>query len=474
MSTMTTYLNVPFAEKDKVKALGARWDGAAKSWFAPKGADLSKFEQWISKKESIAAVGADGQESLAYSLSEYMREVSVAMTRAAPPAAWVSAEVSELRIKNGFWMFSLVEYDNGHREVSKAPANAFGDSARQIQAKLNDANVKIEPGIKVLLRVRAEMDPRYGFRLQVIDIDPKFTLGDMAAKMESIRRQLKKEGVYDMQRELPSPADFTRVAVIAPEGAAGLGDFMQEAGVLQSRGLTQFDIFNCVFQGERAPKAVLSALQQVHELFIDGEADYDAVVVIRGGGAVTDLAWLNDADLARQIATMGMPVFTGIGHERDNTSLDEVSHMRFDTPSKVINHIVACVITGAKRALQNMASVQKDAHHTITRNNMGIRATLSSIEAHATLSTQRSLAGAKGTLSLIEQLGSRMLEVSATTIESLAREVLGLSPAKTLDRGYAIVRADDGKVISTKAQAQAHTKMNIVFNDGTLAIQKAI
>ena len=470
---MATYLNVPFSEKEKVKALGARWDAAAKSWFIPSGVDASKFESWLTKKETATLTTKDGQETIAYSLSDYMREVSVAMTRAAPPAAWVSAEVSELRIKNGYWMFSLVEYDNAQREVSKAPASAFGEKAKHIQKKLNDANVKIEPGIKVLLRVSAEMNARYGFRLQVVDIDPKFTLGDMAAKMESIRRQLKSEGLYDAQRQLPCPRDFTRVAVIAPEGAAGLGDFMQEAGVLMLRKLTHFDIFNCVFQGERAPKAVLATINHVNELQSSGQSNYDAIAIIRGGGAVTDLAWLNDIDLARAIASSNTPIFTGIGHERDNTSLDEVSNTRFDTPSKVIGFIVSSVIHGAKQALEHMSSIRHDAQHTITRTNMSITATLSSIESQAKLSTQKRMSDAKAILVNIEQMSHKKLEISATTIESLAREVLGLSPAKTLERGYAIVRAPDGKVITSKAQSLEHKSINIIFTDGTASASLA-
>ena len=474
MST-NTYLKVPYADKDRVKALGARWDGGAKAWYVPAGRDVEAFSSWVvaARAAPVAApVVASGETAM--TLSEYMAAVSAAMTRAAPAPAWVSAELSEFRSKNGFWMLSLVEYDDEQREVSKASAFAWNDSVSQIEAKMSAANVKMEKGIKILVKVRAEMTPRFGFRLLVLDVDPKFTLGDMELKLTQIRTTLREEGVYDLQRtRLSAPKDYTSVAVVAPDGAAGLGDFMREADILQSWGLTIFETYTCVFQGDRAPRAIAAQLAALSKAIASGQKSYDAVVVIRGGGAVTDLAWLNDIDLARAIATFEIPVLTGIGHERDNTSLDEVSHRRFDTPSKVINHIMSVVAGNAQAGMTHMTSVLKDAQRVILQQETSTEAFLNQCRSEADKAAQRAQNNAASLLQSIDQQSQRLLEVSLTTVEAYAREVLGLSPKGTLDRGYALVRDEDGKVLTTCEQASGRKVLTIQMKDGSLSVKPA-
>jgi exodeoxyribonuclease VII large subunit len=136
---------------------------------------------------------------------------------------------------------------------------------------------------------------------------------------------------------LPPPLDFVRVAVISPETSAGLGDFQRESDRLQTATLCEFTFFRATFQGLDAPSSIRTAVQNA--LAAHRQSPFDALVVIRGGGSVTDLAWLNDLQLATVLCLCPLPVFTGIGHERDQTILDDIAHIRFDTPSKVALHI---------------------------------------------------------------------------------------------------------------------------------------
>lgn len=192
--------------------------------------------------------------------------------------------------------------------------------------------------MKVMLKVCATLHPQYGFQLQVYGIDPNYTLGEMHAKVEQILARLKEEGIHDRQKTLAAPAGFWRIAVVSPDQAAGLGDFRRKADLLERHGLVSFHYYTATFQGEKAPESIKQAILQLYEAH--GQAHYDVVCLIRGGGAKADMAWLNHYGLAKLICRLPIPVFTGIGHERDETVLDLVAHTRFDTPSKVIGSIL--------------------------------------------------------------------------------------------------------------------------------------
>jgi exodeoxyribonuclease VII large subunit len=199
-------------------------------------------------------------------------------------------------------------------------------------------------------------------------IDPEYTLGNLEAKKREIRRLLKADGVYSLNRELPPPWDYQSVLVIAPQGAAGLGDFRAEADRLEAGGVCGFVYAFSRFQGEGAAAEVRSTLLRALDDWRKREiALPDAVVIIRGGGAVNDLAWLNDYELARAVCELDIPVLTGIGHERDDTILDEVANQRFDTPSKAIHGIEQLIHQRARAAAAFHASVVQIARDLLHR-----------------------------------------------------------------------------------------------------------
>ncbi len=181
-------------------------------------------------------------------------------------------------------------------------------------------------------------------------MDPSYTLGDLAAKLARIREKLQQTGLYGRNKQFPAPVEFVRVAVISPETSAGLGDFRREADRLQTAILCEFHLFPATFQGVEALSSIQTAIFEA--LAVHKQKPFDVLAIIRGGGSVTDLAWLNDMDLAKLLCQSPVPVFTGIGHERDNTILDEIAHTRFDTPSKVALHISTTIKDNALAAIQ--------------------------------------------------------------------------------------------------------------------------
>lgn len=375
-----TYLVSSFADKDRVKGLGARWDPVRRQWYVPEGRDLAPFAQWLQEKGAVGAspsrevqaqVPAESRELAVpvrkgVPLSQLLQGVSAAVAQAFKTGVWTMVEVVDTRVRNGHIYLEVSERDALGVITAKANAVIWASTARQILPDFEEATgAQVGPGIKLLVRARPVFKPQYGFSIEVDAIDPEYTLGDLEARKREIRDRLQREGLFDLNRRLPPPWDYNLVVVIAPEGGAGLGDFQSEATRLQSLGICRFVYVHSRFQGEGAAaeirQALLGALAGMGAGNDGGDPPPDAVAIIRGGGAINDMAWLNDYALVRAVCELQVPVLTGIGHERDNTVLDEVAHLRFDTPSKVIAGIERLILQRAQEAKAVFAEVIRDA-----------------------------------------------------------------------------------------------------------------
>ena len=366
------FLTVPYKDKDAAKALGARWDGAQRQWFVPDGRELAPFSAWLPAGSAQVSTSTStelssnqtGSTELSVankkgvSLSQLLAGVSQAVAQVYKAGVWTMVEVVELRANGGHVFLGVSERDAHGAVLAKTTAVIWQSAANIILPEFERATgAQLAPGIKLLVRARPVFKAQHGFSLEIDAIDSEYTLGDLEARKREIRERLQAEGVFAANKRLPAPWDFNAVLVVAPEGGAGLGDFQAEANRLEGFGICRFIYAYSRFQGEGAAKEIGDALQSALDAWDSTAAGPpDAVVIIRGGGAVNDLAWLNDYDLARLICDLPIPVMTGIGHERDNTVLDEVANIRFDTPSKVIAGIEQVI---AKRAAEAKANYQQ-------------------------------------------------------------------------------------------------------------------
>lgn len=378
-----TYLVTAYADKDQVKALGARWDPARRQWYVPAGRDIAPFTSWLPEGATAPATGdalapatpsTSASSELALpqkgiALSRLLAGVAQAISEAFKAGVWTLVEVVDTRVRNGHVYMEVSERDSNGAITAKATAVIWASQANRILPEFQQATgAQLGPGIKLLVRARPVFKPQFGFSLEIDAIDPDYTLGDLEARKREIRERLRREGLFDLNRQLPRPWDYNHVLVVAPEGGAGLGDFQAEASRLEAHGICRFIYAYSRFQGDGSAADIrttlLSALQQIE---LNHPWHPDAVVIIRGGGAVNDLAWLNDYGLVRCVCELDIPVFTGIGHERDNTVLDEVANARFDTPSKVIAGIEHTIVKRTREAKVMFEFVTQRTTHVLER-----------------------------------------------------------------------------------------------------------
>lgn len=374
-------------------------------------------------------------------LRELNRQIAAALGRAFASPLWVTAEVADIRVASGGHCYmELVEKDP-HTGALLARAHAVLWAGRFVTVRqaFEDATGQplVQPGLRLLLQVVVQMHEAYGLKLIVQDIDPTYTLGEMALRRQQILSRLTAEGMTDMQRSLLLPLLPQRVAIVSAPGAAGYGDFCRqlEANDWGARFYTH--LFPAIMQGPETEASVIAALERIYrhaELF-------DVVVIIRGGGGTADLASFDSYDLAVHVANFPLPVLTGIGHDRDHTVLDAVAHTSVKTPTAAAALLIDRVAQQAARLDEAQRRVCDLARRRIEREQQ--RIARAAIAARATRSRLAAL-GAQLTLAAerIRLYARGRIERDAQRHIALQTTIRLVQPDLILRRGFSITRAD--------------------------------
>ena len=398
------------------------------------------------------------------SLYELNRLIRLTLHRGLSNAYWVQAELSEVReAYNGHCYIELVQKsEQGNTFVAKARGSIWANVYRMLKPYFeNTTGQRFVAGIKVLLQVSVDFHEQYGLSLTVHDIDPTYTLGDMARRRREILMQLESEGVLTLNKELSMPMLPQRVAVVSAAGAAGYGDFCDQL-MHNPYGFVFYPrLFPAVMQGDRVEESVIAALDSI----ISDDTQWDVVVIIRGGGATSDLSGFDTYLLATNCAQFPLPIITGIGHERDDTVLDAVAHTRVKTPTAAAEFLIARLVDAAD-ALN--AQVEALAHVV----NMRMRSEEQRLtQIAAQLPFLFSLAHTHQ-MHRIEQLESHLrtslkqLMVKETHRLQLIEQVTeSASPQLMLQRGYSITRCN-GKVVRDASILSPGVLLTTEFADG--------
>ena len=402
----------------------------------------------------------------ALSLYELNSLVQSAIEATLPNEYWVEAELSEVREVRGHCFMELVQKDEGsHTPVAKAQAKCWKSTWQMMRPYFERVTGQtMHAGMKVMLRVYADFHVAYGFSWIVTDVNPEYTMGDLARRRQEIIQRLKEEGVFDLQRELHLPLFAQRIAVISSDGAAGYGDFCHQLVENEYGFSFSIELFPATMQGEQVEQSVISALNKINRRL----SDFDVVVIIRGGGATSDLSGFDTLALAENVANFPLPVITGIGHERDESVLDMVSHTRVKTPTAaaafLIDHLASLQDWLSAQARQLASAATRElAEQQLWLSRMASRIPalsaavirkeelrLQRLQSQLVQAASRELQACgfrlRQTQMRLEAACLQKLQKESARLKVLAIKVQQLDPERMLQYGYSIT-LKDGKVV---------------------------
>jgi exodeoxyribonuclease VII large subunit len=378
-----------------------------------------------------------------YALSQLNKMVRDAIDMQLPDEYWVEAELSECREHNGHCYLELIEKDeHTNTPVARASAKCWRQTWLMVKPYFERTTGEpLRTGMKVLLKVYAQFHEAFGFSWIVTDIDPNYTLGDMARKRLEIIRQLKEEGVFDLQRELRIPLFAKRIAVISAEHAAGYGDFCRQLEDNEYGFRFEVTLFPAIMQGEQVEQSIIAALERIYAL----NTSFDVVVIIRGGGATADLSGFDTLALAENVAQFPLPVITGIGHERDESILDMVAHTRVKTPTAA----AALLIDHLRQVLERINSAQQRITTAIFQRIANQKMRLTNLQTLLPALVQRNLAEARHRIEMLEML------------------LKSHDPQRLLSRGYSITLLN-GRAVRDPQQLKAGDVLETRVEKGTI------
>lgn len=440
------------------------------------------------------------------SLYELNTKIKYGLEGLFPFPVWIVAEISEIKARQHCYLELVEREEQTDKIVAKSRATIWARSYGLIKSYFETTTgYELSAGLKILVQVEVQFSEQYGLSLNIKNIDPNYTLGDLQQRKQQIIQQLKEEGIFDMNKALYFASVPKNIAIISSEKSAGYQDFI---GQLQQNpfGYTfHTKLFPALMQGEQAEQSIIQALEKIYEY----EDIFDAVVIIRGGGAVSDLSCFDSYELGANIAQFPLPILTGIGHDKDKSVVDEVAYRALKTPTAVADYFIQCFqiyedkiienydkfsnlvqfqITEQKRNLEHYSTVLQYSTPQILKENQqkleGIAKNLIYlVKEQITIEKNKSKIQEQDLQGLIVQYQekqNRRLEYAKkrlhqTTIYFLEKQKKLLehndriaelvSPQKTLERGYSITTSK-GKIIKDAKQLPKGTEVETQLAKG--------
>lgn len=413
------------------------------------------------------------------SLYELNRLVHESLSLTLPDTYWITTEISELRqTANGHCYLEVVEKEDQDSGTfkAKARANVWRDTWQKLHHKFQQATHQdLHAGIKVLIEVQVTFHEVYGYSLSVIDIDPSYTIGDISRRRQEILHQLEIDGTLTLNQELPLPRLLRNIAIISAEGAAGYGDFCRQ--IQQSGYNFHLHLFPALMQGATTAESIIAALNQIARQ----EDRWDCVAIIRGGGATSDLDGFENYDLASNVAQFPLPIFTGIGHERDNTVIDLVAHTRCKTPTAVAVFLIRRMQDEEQTLLTHRQTLREKIQQNLTNRRQSLellthRYSLAAQNyttreqqqlqrriARLHLALDRHVRQAENALQALHQRSHHSIEQNLAhqlqRLDSARRTLRMADPQHLLRLGYSITYGPDGRVLRSAAGLPSGTEL---------------
>ncbi len=448
-------------------------------------------------------------DNKAISLFELNRRVRDTLYGGFPSTIWIIGEVSQINEnRSGHCYLELIDKDPDNDSIlASSRGTIWASRYRMIKPYFETSTGQaLTDGIKIMVSVKVEFHERYGFSLNIIDIEPSFTLGDLARRRMEIIKKLEEAGVIDMNKEVELPLVPQRIAIISSDTAAGYGDFIDQLNSNPSAYQYHTQLFSAAMQGSEAGKSIINALDKIAEQ----ENHFDIVVIIRGGGAKTDLSSFDDFDLAYYITQFPLPIIAGIGHERDESVVDLVAHTSCKTPTAVAEFIIQqadyfisdleelrhSILESSREQLthwkeeliSNMQTIKSAGDKLLSNEKMSLRESalrgssatgryihtkqnlLSTINLNFRASSRRFLDQRKQLL--VNQLNNNRRSVvnifhqEKNRLGMLGKEAELQHPIRILRRGYSL-SIQNGKVLKSISEVQPGQKIRTRLSDGS-------
>ncbi len=404
-----------------------------------------------------------------------------------PDTYWVRAELSEVRTSRGHCYLELVQKSQrGDSLIAKSRAQIWAGTWAMLQPYFErTTGQRLSAGMQVLVCVEVTFHELYGYSLNVVDIDPTFTLGDIARRRQEILRQLERDGVLTMNKELPLPRLLRRIAVISSATAAGYGDFTRQLADNPRRLHFHTRLFPAIMQGDGVERSIIGALNEIAQNL----DDWDAVVIIRGGGSTSDLSGFDTLALAENVAQFPLPIITGIGHERDDTVIDLIAHTRVKTPTAAaeflihhqakeldtVENLADCIASSTQHMLhderirQQRITAKLPSLFSIFRLREDNR--LQRLTTSANNATQQRISNQRHALQMDEH---RLLTTLTTALTAERQRLLRIGdklkaadPEHILRLGYSITRLN-GRAVTDAGQLHAGDRITTTLHNGTV------
>lgn len=401
---------------------------------------------------------------------------------------WVEAEVSEIREVRGHCYLELVQKETfTNTPVARASAKCWANKWSTIRARFERvAQQPIVKGMKLLLLVYANFHEAFGFSWIITDINAEYTMGNLARRRQEILQTLREEGVIDLQKSLHFSPFALRIAVISSSGAAGYDDFCHQ--LLDNNYGFKFstELFAAVMQGEKTEQSIIQALNRINEQ----DADFDAVVIIRGGGATSDLSGFDTLALAENVANFPLPIITGIGHNRDESIIDIVSYLSVKTPTAAAAFLIDNIVNTQNRIDAACRTIRIKAMQMIEYQKLRLTHLTTSLTTTPTLAITRQKANVNALskkmsycsqtilmqsydhLRLLNEKINihvpHLLKKKELILNSLDGRMKALDPQLMLKRGYSITTTPDGKVVRDASTLKAGDKIITKLNKGKI------
>ena len=377
----------------------------------------------------------------ALSLYELNNLVRSRLEHAFPEEYWVQAELSDVRSNaTGHCYLELIEKDaRGNNLIARARAMIWNQVYRLLKPYFEqETGQAFVSGLKVLVKVTVGFHELYGYSLTILDIDPSYTLGDMARRRREILAKLEEEGVLTLNKELEMPLLPQRIAVISSATAAGYGDFCNQLAGNPYGYVFYPRLFPAMMQGERVEESIIGALNRIYS---HAEV-WDVVVIIRGGGATSDLSNFDSYLLAANCAQFPLPIITGIGHERDDTVIDAVAHTRVKTPTAAAEYLIARVQESAAVVENSGGRICQAVRWVLEHEKQQLDTYCHRMQMTLVTGLQREHYRLEQWVQHFPLVVRTALEREQHRLQLWEQRVDSLSPDKLLARGYSITLKD--------------------------------